>query len=180
MVRGRHLGESWTATPGWTMKEYKMGWRAKGYKYPLFVKMTPLPTVVMCEGGLLLTFMVTTTGFVSSFEGTPLLWRTGRMLEIEAKAETPVHIGNHKRTCMPAKASGSLQYWVIWEERYLAIAISSHETFLKWMLCFKHPGPGFKAELPWEFFLYKTKECSHWLFRRSIGIFVINYHQFLH
>lgn len=87
--------------------------------------------------------------------GNPLLWRTGRMLEIEAKAETPGHIGNTKRTCMPARGFCFFTVLSHVGGKYLPISISSHETFLKWRpcLCLKHPGPDFKAELPWEFSL---------------------------
>lgn len=59
--------------------------------------------VIVCGGVFLLNFVITIAGFVSFFVGTPLLWRTGRMLEIEAKAETSGHIGNRKGACVPAR-----------------------------------------------------------------------------
>lgn len=91
----------------------------------------------------------------------PLLWRTGRMLEIESKAETSDSVGHTEGSCVAA--SGALAvYWIIWKEGNLTLSTSSNHTFLKWVFCLKdikHLSENVKVEPCCDFSYNTYKAC---------------------
>lgn len=134
--------------------------------------MTQLPIEVVMEKPRWYHFHYFSCWFHFLHSRNPLLWRPGRMLEMEAKAETPGNIGNTKWTICLQGGAGYLLFWVVWKKKYITISTSSTNPFLKWVYCLKDSKHKIKFSR-WNFsrnFLIReintVTSCQ-----RSIGIF---------